>query len=118
NIASVESVESLTVHSLPGSEIRFLAVDPVLGPFGSGAPGADASKALAVRQAMADLVDRAFLVSELYVGAYEPLWSFAPGAVREGEELLGPYGSADGGPDQAAALARFRDAGISPPVEL
>lgn len=117
NIASVESVESLTVHSLPGSEVRFLSVDPVLGPFGSGS-GADPAKALAVRQAMADLVDRRFLVSELYEGAYEPLWSFVPGAVFEGEELLGLYGSADGGPDQSAALARFRDAGVTPPVSL
>lgn len=118
NIASVESVESLTVHSLPGGEVRFLSVDPVRGPFGSGTADADAGKALAVRQAMADLVDRPFLVSELYEGAYEPLWSFVPGAVFEGDELLGLYGSPDGGPDQAAALARFREAGVTPPVGL
>ena len=71
-----------------------------------------------MRQAIAGLVDRSSLVSEVYAGAYEPLWSFAPASVRAGDELVSLYGTADGGPDVASATQRFRDAGISPPVAL
>lgn len=118
NIADVASFENLVVFTKPGSEIRFLAIDPVLAPFGSAMPDADPAKALAVRQAIADLVDRPFLADELYAGAYEPLWSFAPSSVREGDELVALYGGANGAADQVRAMKRFRDAEISPPVEL
>lgn len=117
NIEAVAAFDNLVVHTEPGGEIRFLAIDPVAAPFGSGA-GANPTKALAVRQAIGDLVDRSFLVSELYAGVYEPLWSFAPASVREGEELMGLYGGADGAPDSARAKQRFTDADITPPVEL
>ncbi|HRN28820.1 MAG TPA: ABC transporter substrate-binding protein, partial [Terrimesophilobacter sp.] len=96
-IASVASFDNLVVHTAPGSDIRFLAINPAAAPFTSGAD-VSAEKALAVRQAIADLIDRPFLVNELYEGAYEPLWSFAPASVREGDELLGLYGGADGAP--------------------
>lgn len=118
NIESVASLENLVVHSMPGSEVRFLAIDPALGPFGSSVSGSSAVKALAVRQAIADLVDRPFLVDELYEGAYRPLLSFAPDSVRVGDELSVLYGGADGGPDSTRAQQRFRDAEITPPVEL
>lgn len=117
-IAGFESDERLTVHTVAGAELRYLALDPALAPFGTATGEQDAAKALVVRQAIAELIDRPSLVAELYEGLYEPLYSFAPGSVREGSELSALYGAAEGAPDTASATTRFREAGITPPVAL
>lgn len=117
-IASLGDDENLVVHAGTGAEIRFLAIDPALAPFGSATAEYDPDKALVVRQAMADLIDRPSLVGELYASLYEPLYSFAPSGVREGDELAGLYGGAEGAPDTQSATLRFREAGITPPVAL
>ena len=117
-IANFAADPSLTVHTVAGAEMRYLALDPALGPFGSATTEPDPAKALVTRQAIAELIDRPALVGELYQGLYEPLYSFAPSSVREGNELEALYGSADGSPDTPNATARFREAGITPPVAL
>lgn len=117
-IASFVDEENFVVHTTAGAEIRFLAVDPAAGPFGSATAEGDPDKALVVRQAMADLIDRPSIVAELYAGLYEPLYSFAPSGVRQGDELAALYGAAEGAPDPQSATIRFREAGITPPVAL
>lgn len=117
-IESFSTDENLVVHTIEGAEIRFLAIDPALAPFGSATAERDPAKALVVRQAMAELLDRPSLVAEHYVGLYEPLYSFAPSSVREGAELETLYGGPDGAPDTQSASVQFREAGITPPVAV
>src|SRR5690606_6227925 len=118
NLRSIAGDDELVVHSVPGDEVRFLAVDPAAGPFGTATAERDAVKALAVRQALADLIARGALAAGLYEGTYEPLFSFAPASVHEGDELASLYGAADGAPDTMRATRRFQEAGITPPVAL
>ena len=47
-------------------------------PFGAKTSDADPKKALAVRQAMADLVDRKAIADQVYKGTYTPLYSYVP----------------------------------------
>jgi ABC-type oligopeptide transport system substrate-binding subunit len=47
-------------------------------PYGTKAAGADPAKALAVRQAVANLVDRQAIADQVYKGTYLPLYSNVP----------------------------------------
>ena len=47
-------------------------------PFGAKTAEADPAKALAVRQAIADLVDRQAIADQVYKGTYTPLYSYVP----------------------------------------
>ncbi|ABY23405.1 dipeptide-binding protein [Renibacterium salmoninarum ATCC 33209] len=42
-------------------------------PFGAKTPEADPKKALAVRQAMADVIDRKVIADDVYKGTYTPV---------------------------------------------
>ena len=62
----------------PGGEIRYIVVQLQHQPYGATTPEADPAKALAVRQAVADLVDRKAIAEQVYKGTYTPLYSFVP----------------------------------------
>ena len=70
-------------------------------PFGAKTAEADPAKALAVRQAVADLVDRQAIADQVYKGTYLPLYSFVPDGFAGATELLKDlYGDGNGGPSR------------------
>ncbi|WP_424422090.1 ABC transporter substrate-binding protein [Microbacterium sp.] len=122
---SATDVESLKGNSKvkivdgPGGEIRYIVFNFDTMPFGAKTAEADPAKALAVRQAMADLIDRNAVAKDVYKDTYSPLYSFVadgmPGATTVLKDM---YGDGNGGPDQAKAEQVLKDAGITAPVTL
>ncbi|WP_328680454.1 ABC transporter substrate-binding protein [Streptomyces sp. NBC_00322] len=88
-----------------GADIRYLVFnskDPMAGK-------------LAVRRAIAQVVDRGALVAKVYQGTAEPLYSMVPkGISGHTTEFFDRYGE----PDVAKARAILKDAGITKPVPL
>jgi peptide/nickel transport system substrate-binding protein len=103
----------------PGGEIRYLVFNFDTQPFGAKTPDADAAKALAVRQAVADLVDRKALASQVFKDTYKPLYSYvASGLTGASTALKGRYGDKAGSPSTAAAKSVLAAAGVTGPVKL
>jgi peptide/nickel transport system substrate-binding protein len=119
DLADLAKDDSLTVHNGPGGEIRYMVFNFNTMPYGATQPDADAAKALAVRQAVASVVDREALAKEVYNDTYTPLYSVVPdgltGATKPLESL---YGDGEGGPDADAATAALSSAGVDVPVQL
>lgn len=111
--------DDVQVINGPGGEIRYIVFNFNTQPYGATTPEADEAKALAVRQAVADLVDRDALAQQVYKGTYTPLYSFVPEGFAGATEALKPlYGDGEGGPDAEAAAARLEAAGVETPVAL
>jgi len=88
-------------------------------PFGATTPDADPAKALAVRQAIADVVDRAEIATQVYKDTYTPLYSYVPQGLTGATEVLKDlYGNGKGGPDVDKAKATLAAAGVATPVEV
>lgn len=103
----------------PGGEIRYIVFNFNTQPYGATTPEADEAKALAVRQAVADLVDRDAISQQVYKGTYTPLYSYVPeGFAGATEALKGLYGDGEGGPDADKAAATLEAAGVETPVAL
>ncbi|MFJ4921535.1 ABC transporter substrate-binding protein [Streptomyces sp. NPDC088725] len=97
--------EDINLTEIPGQEIRYLA-------FNTGAP---VVKEKAVRQAMAALIDRGALVSKVYGGVSDPLYSVIPsGITGHTNSFFNKYGEAN----KAKAAQLLQDAGIVTPVQL
>ncbi|MCR1995567.1 ABC transporter substrate-binding protein [Bifidobacterium animalis] len=101
----------------PGGEVRMLAFNFKLQPYGESQKDADAVKAKAVRQAVASLIDRDELSQKVYKGAYTPLYSFIPDGLTGHEDTLKAY-TDNGKPDAAKAKKTLSDAGVPTPVDL
>lgn len=119
DISDLRKDDSLKVTDGPGGEIRYVVFNFKTQPFGTGQDDADEAKALAVRQAAADVVDRAQLAKEVYNDTFTPLYSMVPdgltGAVQPFKEM---YGDGDGGPDVSKAKKTLSDAGVTGKVQL
>jgi len=103
----------------PGGEIRYITFNFDTQPYGAKQPEADPKKALAVRQAVADLIDRQAIADQVYKGTYSPLYSFVPdGLTGAAEPLKEMYGDGQGAPDADKAKKTLADAGVTTPVEL
>ncbi len=102
----------------PGGETRYIVFNFDTQPFGAKTDNADEAKSLAVRQAVANLVDRQQLSDQVYKGTYLPLYSFVPAGLTGATEVLKDLYGTDGGPDLAKATAVLAAAGITEPVEL
>ena len=103
----------------PGGEERFIAFNFKIQPYGESQPDADANKAKAVRQAVANLIDREELSTKVYKGTYTPMYSFIPdGLSGHDDTLKAAYGDGEGKPDAAKAKKVLEDAGVSTPVDL
>lgn len=103
----------------PGGEERMLAFNFKVMPYGESQPDADPKKAQAVRQAVADLLDREELSEKVYKGTYTPLYSFIPDGLAGHEDTLKEkYGNGEGKPDVEKAKKTLEDAGVKTPVEL
>ena len=119
DVEDLQGDDSVKVVEGPGGEIRYIVFNFNTQPFGAETGEADPAKALAVRQAVAHLLDREALSEQVYRGTYTPLYSFVPagltGAIEPLKEL---YGDGDGGPDAAKAAETLEAAGITEPVQL
>lgn len=103
----------------PGGELRYIVFNFDTQPYGAKTADADPAKALAVRQAVAHLVNREELASQVYQGTYTPLFSYVPaGLTGATESLKDLYGDGNGGPDDAKAKAVLADAGVTGKVTL
>ncbi|MCW3492982.1 ABC transporter substrate-binding protein [Microbacterium sp. SSM24] len=111
--------DNVQVIDGPGGEIRYIVFNFNTQPYGATTPEADEAKALAVRQAVADLVDRDEISEQVYKGTYTPLYSYVPeGFAGATEALKGLYGDGEGGPDADKAAATLEAAGVETPVAL
>ena len=119
DIEDLGEKENLTVHKGPGGEIRYIVFNLDTMPFGAKTDEADEDKALAVRQAMADSVDRQAVASQVYKDTFTPLYSHVPdGLPASSEPLKSEYGDGEGGPDVAKAKKTLEEAGVETPVKL
>ncbi|MFC5501833.1 ABC transporter substrate-binding protein [Lysinimonas soli] len=119
DVQSLSSDKKVKVVHGPGGEMRYIVFNFNTMPYGATQPGADAKKALAVRQAAADLIDRSEIASQVYKNTYTPLYSFVPDGLTGATTVLkSMYGNGKGGPDAAKAKKALTDAGITTPVAL
>jgi peptide/nickel transport system substrate-binding protein len=96
---------NIELVELPGLEIRYLA-------FNTDDPGV---KAKAVRQAMAQIINRSELVSKVYGSSAEPLYSLVPASITgHSNSFFNKYG--DPSVDKAKSL--LTKANITTPVKL
>jgi peptide/nickel transport system substrate-binding protein len=117
--ADLEKDSKVKVHKGPGGELRYIVFNFDTMPFGAKTADADAKKALAVRQAMADIVDRDAIATQVYKGTYLPAYSVVPdgfnGAIQPLKEM---YGDGNGKPSLEKAKKAFADAGITGTVNI
>lgn len=119
DIESLKADKNVKVDIGPGGEIRYIVFNFDTMPFGAKTATPDASKALAIRTAMADTVDRKALADQVYKGTYLPLYSFVPaGFTGATEPLKADYGDGNGAPDVEKAKKALADAGVPTPVTL
>lgn len=103
----------------PGGEIRYIVFNMNTMPFGAKAEGADPAKAKAVRQAMASLLDRDAIATQVYKGTYQALYGYIPeGMTGAGDPLKTAYGDGSGKPSVDKAKKALADAGVTGPVTL
>jgi peptide/nickel transport system substrate-binding protein len=119
DVADLEGNENVNVVVGPGGEIRYIVFNFDTQPFGAKTPEADAAKSLAVRGAVADLINRQEISDQVYKGTYLPLYSYVPDGLTGATEVLKDlYGDGAGGPSTEAAQKRLADAGVETPVML
>jgi peptide/nickel transport system substrate-binding protein len=119
DIEDLRGNDNVKVVDGPGGEIRYLVFNFNTMPFGATTAEADPAKALAVRQAIADVIDRDAISEDVYKGTFTPLYSYVPaGLAGANEALKDLYGDGTGQPDPEKAAGRLEAAGITTPVEL
>ena len=119
DVADLRGDDGVVVHDGPGGEIRYIVFNFDTQPYGATTAEADPAKALAVRQAVASLVDRAEIADQVYKGTYTPLYSFVPEGFTGATEVLKElYGDGEGGPDATKAAELLSSAGVTTPVTL
>ena len=119
DIASLKKDGKVTVNVGPGGELRYIVFNFNTMPFGAKEPDANPAKALAVRQAMADSIDRKAIADQVYKGTYLPVYSYVPeGFAGATESLRSMYGDGTGKPSLDKAKKALSDAGVATPVTL
>ncbi|WLW56297.1 ABC transporter substrate-binding protein [Streptomyces sp. YU58] len=100
-----ETGGDIDLVELPGLEIRYLG-------FNTDAPSV---KSKAVREAMAQVVNRSELVAKVYGSQAEPLYSMVPASITgHSNSFFNQYGE----PNVTKARSLLTKAGISTPVKL
>ncbi len=119
DIDDLRGNDDVEVVDGPGGEIRYIVFNFDTQPFGATTSEADPAKALAVRQAVADLIDREEIADQVYRGTYTPLYSYVPdGLTGAATPLESLYGDGQGGPDADKAAQTLEAAGVQTPVQL
>ena len=110
DIEDLRGVEGLEVVEGEGTEIRYLVSNVKIQP------GANDQQKLAVRRAMAYLVDRASIAENVYEGTVEPLYSMVPQGLKYATRAFAEeYGES---PDPQAARQELQQAGVQTPVAV
>ncbi|MGY1594522.1 ABC transporter substrate-binding protein [Geodermatophilus sp. SYSU D00708] len=119
DIDDLRGNDEVEVVDGPGGEIRYIVFNFNTQPFGATQPDADPAKALAVRQAVAHLLDRQEIADQVYKGTYTPLYSFVPeGLTGATTPLKDLYGDGNGAADPDKAAQVLQAAGVQTPVQL
>lgn len=119
DIADLKKDSKVKVVDGPGGEIRYIVFNFATQPYGTDTDDADEAKALAVRQAAADLIDRQAIATDVYKDTYTPLYSYVPDGLTGATTVLKDlYGDGNGGPDADKAKKTLDDAGVKTPVDL
>ncbi|MEP6525818.1 MAG: ABC transporter substrate-binding protein [Nocardioidaceae bacterium] len=106
DITALKSNSDVTVAEGDGAAIRYWVWQNASGP----------GKDLAVRQAAAQIIDRAAIAKTAYEDTVTPLYSIVPpGLPGQTDSFKTTYGDA---PDVAAAKKMLSDAGIATPVKI
>lgn len=104
-LSEASATGDISLVELNGLEIRYLAFDTT----------DPAVKSKAVRQAMAQVINRSALVSEVYGSQAEPLYSLVPATLTaHSNSFFNTYGD----PSVAKAKAMLEDSDITTPVKL
>jgi peptide/nickel transport system substrate-binding protein len=119
DVEDLRGNDKVQVVDGPGGEIRYIVFNFDTMPFGAKTPEADPAKALAVRQAAADLINREEIADQVYKGTVTPLYSQVPdGLTGATTSYKDQYGDGNGGPDADRAKQRLQAAGVTTPVEF
>lgn len=119
DISSLSKNRKVKVIKGPGGEERFLVFNFKIQPYGTSQSNANATKALAVRKAVANLIDREELATTVYKSTYTPLYSYIPDGLTGHENTLKTsYGDGKGGPSLEKAKKVLSDAGVTTPIKL
>lgn len=106
DLKDLETKDAVTVHHGEGSEFRYW-VFQTKNPVG---------KQLAVRQAVANIIDRAAIASNVYDDLVNPAWSIVPpGFGGHTESFKTKWGDA---PNLDVAKQLLEDANVSTPVQI
>lgn len=110
DLEDLKGADGVSVIQGEGAEIRYLNFNLDLQPGDT-----DAQK-LAIRQAVAQTIDRQSIVDNVYNGTVKPLYSMIPASLDfHTEAFADAYGEQ---PDVAAAKQTLSDAGVKAPVPL
>jgi peptide/nickel transport system substrate-binding protein len=110
DLEDLRSAEGLEVVQGNGTEIRYLVFNLDL------MPGDNDEQKTAIRQAVAQVIDRQAIAENVYEGTVEPLYSMIPVGLKfHTDAFADVYGEQ---PDVDAATATLEDAGVQTPVEL
>jgi peptide/nickel transport system substrate-binding protein len=110
DIEDLENADGVEVVSGAGAEIRYMVFNL------DQMPGDSDEQKLAIRQAIAQTVDRASIADNVYNGTVKPLYSMIPTGLQfSGPSFDQEYGDA---PDTDAASQTLSDAGVDTPVPL
>ena len=119
DISNLSKDKKVKVVTGPGGEERFLTFNFRIQPYGEKTSEPNAAKAKAVRQAVANLIDRDELASKVYKNTYTPMYSFIPdGLTSHSDTLKSAYGDGNGKPSTDKAKKVLSDAGVKIPVDL
>jgi len=110
DIESLRDADGVSVVEGNGTEIRYLVFNLKLQE------GTSDAQKLAIRQAVAQTVDRAAIAKNVYDGTVDPLYSMVPQGLQFATKAFADkYGES---PDVNAAKKTLADAGVKTPVPL
>jgi peptide/nickel transport system substrate-binding protein len=110
---------AVRIDEEPGGALHYLVFDLNAMPYGELQSSADPQRSLAVRRAIADLVDREAIARAVDAGTTAPLWGFTSNDLPGAEPVLRSItGDGKGEPDQTAAQRELDAAGVEIPVPL
>jgi len=119
DIDSLRKQSGLSVYNGAATGFQYFVFNFKTQPYGTTTSDASPAKALAVRQAVADVIDRQAISQQVYKGTEQPVYTFLPSAVPSGQDVLKPlYGDGNGGPDVTKAKSTLQAAGVTGPVTL
>jgi peptide/nickel transport system substrate-binding protein len=110
DISSLRDASGVSIVEGNGTEIRYLVFNLKLQP------GANDAQKLAIRQAVAQTIDRGAIAQNVYDGTVQPLYSMVPQGLQFATKAFAKkYGES---PDLKAAKKTLADAGVKTPVPL